>query len=126
VDNFRQQLPNRWETYLKGAGWSTSFVFTPEGAERLLVAAMISMPTQRVGSFGRLLLSARVPPLERIRDIRRGGAPGRVRTPPRSVPRVPGGGGSLASPVFGSAAAAGLPQFCQADRRSASPQSLLE
>ena len=61
VDNFRPQLPNRWETYLKEESGSTTFVRTPEGAERLLVAAMTSMPTQRVGSFGRLLLSARIP-----------------------------------------------------------------
>jgi hypothetical protein len=55
VDNFRAQLSNRWESHLLGEVRPSTFIWTPEGAERLLAAAITSRLTQRVGSFGRLL-----------------------------------------------------------------------
>ena len=61
VDKSPTRKDVRWKTRLPGGPPFRSVFVAPEGVERLLVAAMTSMHTQREGSFGCFLLPAPLP-----------------------------------------------------------------
>jgi hypothetical protein len=111
VDNSPTRLPNRWKTYLKGEGRPSSFVCTPEGAERLLAAAMTSKLTQRVGSFGRFVMPVKPRPAT-SRGKRRSGVLGESGRRFDRFREASGGGGipgsRQCSVCVAAATAAGL------------------